>query len=153
MSHRDHAACGLRGVVAEAAETVAPLASGPVRIENDVPDELDVMADPEQMFRIMLNSLRNGVEALERAGASPGRLPFVQVTARRDGMTVIDIIDTGPGIPLAMRPRSSRHFRTLRGPGAPDLASRSSQTSSELTVERSRSSTTAKTSVPISEFS
>ena len=113
---------GLRALVAEAAETVAPEAAANVQIANDVPADLEVSADAEQMFRILLNLLRNGVEALERAGASPGRLPIVRVQAwREDGMTIIEVADTGPGIPLGMRPTIFSAFQNSMRPGGTGL--------------------------------
>ena len=112
----------LRALVAEAAETVTPVAHGPVRIENDVPDTLEVTADAEQMFRIMLNLLRNGVEALDRAGASPGRLPVVEVHAWQDGSsTIIEVADTGPGIPAAIRSKVFSAFQNSSRPGGTGL--------------------------------
>lgn len=112
----------LRGVVAEAAETVSPVAHGTVRIQNDVPDDLELVADPEQMFRILLNLMRNGVEALERAGASPGRLPVVEVRAwRENAATIIEVSDTGPGIPLAIRPKVFSAFQNSSRPGGTGL--------------------------------
>ena len=112
----------LRAVVAEAAETVAPLAHGPVRIENEVPDGFEVVADAEQMFRILLNLLRNGVEALERAGASPGRLPAVTVRAwKESGATIIEVGDTGPGIPVMLRPKIFSAFQNSTRPGGTGL--------------------------------
>ena len=112
----------LRAVVAEAAETVAPLAHGPVRIENEVPDDVELVADAEQMFRILLNLLRNGVEALERAGASAGRSPTVTVRAWREGVaTVIEVDDTGPGVPPMLRPKIFSAFQNSSRPGGTGL--------------------------------
>ena len=112
----------LRAVVAEAAETVAPLAHGPVRIENDVPDSFEVVADAEHMFRVLLNLLRNGVEALERAGASPGRPPVVTVRAWKEGgATIIEVGDTGPGIPPMLRPKIFSAFQNSTRPGGTGL--------------------------------
>ncbi len=112
----------LRSIVAEAAETVAPLAHGPVRIDNEVPDDLEITADAEQMFRIMLNLMRNGVEALERAGAAPGCLPSVEVKAwKSSATTIIEIADTGPGIPVAMRPKVFSAFQNSSRPGGTGL--------------------------------
>ena len=112
----------LRPLVAEAAETVAPFAHGLVRIDNEVPDTLEMTADSEQMFRIMLNLMRNGVEALERAGASPGRLPVVDVRAWKEGSTtLIEVSDTGPGIPLAIRPKVFSAFQNSARPGGTGL--------------------------------
>ena len=112
----------LRAVVAEAAETAAPVAHSSVRVENEVPDGLEATADAEQMFRILLNLLRNGVEALERAGATDGRLPVVTVRAwRESAMTIIEVADTGPGIPVAMRPKIFAAFQNSSRPGGTGL--------------------------------
>ena len=112
----------LRAVVAEAAETVSPVKHGSVRIENDVPDTLEVTADAEQMFRVMLNLLRNGVEALERAGPSAGRLSMVEVGARKEGSTtIIEVMDNGPGIPAAIRSNVFSAFQNSSRPGGTGL--------------------------------
>ncbi len=109
----------LRAVVAEAAETVA---HGHVRIEIAVPADLELTADAEQLFRILMNLLRNGVEALERAGAAPGRLPVVDVRAWRDGtITTIEVSDTGPGIPPAIRGKVFSAFQNSSRPGGTGL--------------------------------
>ncbi len=112
----------LRAVVAEAAETVAPVAHGHVRIENAVPADLELTADAEQMFRILMNLLRNGVEALERAGAAPGRLPVVDVRAWQEGaITTIEVSDTGPGIPPTIRGKVFSAFQNSSRPGGTGL--------------------------------
>ena len=112
----------LRAHVAEATETVSPIGHGSVRIENEVPETLEVTADAEQMFRIMLNLMRNGVEALERAGASPGRLPVVDVRAwKENSTTIIEVSDTGPGIPPAIRSKIFSAFQNSSRPGGTGL--------------------------------
>ena len=57
----------LRPLAQEAAST-AITASGKVEIHNEIPDDLAIRADAEQMFRVFLNILRNAVDALETAG-------------------------------------------------------------------------------------
>ncbi len=112
----------LRAVAAEAAETVAPLTHCTVRIENEIPADLAVTADAEQMFRILLNLTRNGVEALERAGAAPGRLPVVTMRAwKESAMTIIEVSDTGPGIPVPLRPKIFSAFQNSSRPGGTGL--------------------------------
>ena len=112
----------LRALVAEAAETVAPIGHGTVRIENEVAPNFQLTADAEQMFRVLLNLMRNGVEALERAGASPGRLPVVTVRAWREGLSsVIEVADTGPGIPVTLRPKIFFAFQNSSRPGGSGL--------------------------------
>jgi signal transduction histidine kinase len=60
---------------------------------------LMVDADPDQLFRILLNLARNAVQALDtRPAGDPGR-DQVRVTGRREGaVVVIEVSDTGPGI-------------------------------------------------------
>ena len=112
----------LHNVVAEAAETVVPLAHGAAEIRNEVPPGFEVTADAEQMFRILMNLLRNGVEALERAGPAPGRLPVVRVRAwRESAFTIIEVADTGPGVPLAIRPKIFTAFQNSSRPGGSGL--------------------------------
>ena len=89
----------LRGVVGDAAETVSPAGVGAVPIRNDVPSGLMVVADPEQLFRVFLNLLRNAVDALESAGPQPGRDALVDVRAGQDGSTAfVRVCDNGPGV-------------------------------------------------------
>ncbi|QRG09246.1 HAMP domain-containing histidine kinase [Xanthobacter dioxanivorans] len=70
----------------------------------DVERGLVADADPDQLFRVMLNIARNAVQALE------GRVPLdpdrdqIRIRARRKGTVVeIELSDTGPGIPPARR--------------------------------------------------
>ena len=112
----------LYNIVAEAAETVLPLAHGSCEIRNEVPHDFVVTADAEQMFRILMNLLRNGVEALERAGPAPGRLPVVCIRAwSEQSYDIIEIADTGPGVPLAIRPKIFTAFQNSSRPGGSGL--------------------------------
>jgi signal transduction histidine kinase len=63
---------------------------------------LTVDADPEQLFRILLNLARNSLQALE--GGFAGNSPHIRVAGRREGaVTVIEVSDTGPGVPAKAR--------------------------------------------------
>jgi signal transduction histidine kinase len=69
---------------------------GVVAFVNAVPPDLLIRADPEQMFRVVLNLLRNARQAIQGA-ADPGR---VVVSAREDDSAWwITVTDTGPGLP------------------------------------------------------
>lgn len=65
---------------------------------------LTVDADPEQLFRVLLNLVRNGTEALQtRVPNDPAR-DQIRVVGRREGAVVIlEIADTGPGVPARAR--------------------------------------------------
>jgi len=65
---------------------------------DDIEPGLELDGDPEQIFRVLLNLVQNAVQALEVDDSKPGG--EVRLTARRSQeMVVIDIRDTGPGIP------------------------------------------------------
>jgi signal transduction histidine kinase len=76
----------------------------PIRWIGAVERGITVDADAEQLFRILLNLARNAVQALEsRDPKDPGR-DQVRVTGRREGaVVVIEVSDTGPGVPEQAR--------------------------------------------------
>ncbi len=93
----------------EAGQTaIATKSSGrSVRFENRVDEALQADADPEQLFRILLNLIGNGVEAVAARGGS------VSVSAARHGGRVqIEVTDNGPGIPDQLRQRLFQPFVT-----------------------------------------
>ena len=102
----------LRTVVDDAAEVVAPSEVRHVEIVNGAPEELRIVADAEHLFRVMANLIRNAVQALDSAGPQPGQPPRVTVNAMRQGdETLIDVVDTGPGVPDHARQRLFRAFQ------------------------------------------
>lgn len=67
--------------------------------ETEVPEDLKVDADPDQLSRVLVNLVRNAVQALSQAGATEGS-PYVKVSGLREGRTVTILVeDNGPGIP------------------------------------------------------
>ncbi|HEX2554607.1 MAG TPA: HAMP domain-containing sensor histidine kinase [Microvirga sp.] len=74
-----------------------------IRLDAHIPDDLCVDADPDQLSRVLVNLVRNAVQALSRAGSS-GAPPRVTVTAWREGRAVvITVADNGPGVPDRVR--------------------------------------------------
>jgi hypothetical protein len=86
-------------LVEEVRETLGLGPQTPVRFITAVERGMMVDADPDQLFRILLNLARNAVQALDsRAADDPGR-DQVRITGRREGaVAVIEVSDTGPGI-------------------------------------------------------
>ena len=81
--------------------------SGKERVTPDdrVDSAIEADADAAQLFRILLNVLRNAGEALAEKGGT------IAVTATRDGsVTNIDIADNGMGIPEKIRERLFQPF-------------------------------------------
>ena len=73
-----------------------------IQWRNDVPNDLSLLADRDQVYRILMNLTKNAVEAV--AGQRPGGT--VRVTGWRDGAcTALEVADTGPG--LSERARAS----------------------------------------------
>ena len=112
----------LQAVVAEAAEILSPEGHPRITLRNEVPRQIKILADSEQVFRIFLNLLRNAFEALETAGPQPGRAAEVIVTAsRHDGLVVVEVADTGPGVPKAARKRLFEPFKASSRQGGTGL--------------------------------
>ncbi len=94
----------LHNLVTDAAEIVCSPDSGQVSIINTVPRDFELTADGEHLLRILVNLFRNAAEALGSAGPQPGMAPEIRVRARREaGYIMIEVSDTGPGIPPAAR--------------------------------------------------
>jgi signal transduction histidine kinase len=76
-----------------------------------VPDDLEVDADGEQLFRVVHNICRNAVQALINEN-DPHAARNVTVSAMRTGSVVsITIDDTGPGMPRKARENLFAAFR------------------------------------------
>jgi signal transduction histidine kinase len=94
----------VEAVVNEVRES-AGLANG-TSIEwiNAIERGLSVDADPDQLFRALLNLVRNAAQALESDKSKVATAKQIRVTGRREGsVTILEISDTGPGIPAKAR--------------------------------------------------
>jgi signal transduction histidine kinase len=103
----------LAPLIEEAVEAaLAPLNSSVDTIIR-VDAGLHAEADSEQLFRIVLNLIRNAAEAI---GQAEGQ---IQVNALRQGaVTIIDVCDTGPGIPANAREKLFKPFATVSKGGS-----------------------------------
>jgi signal transduction histidine kinase len=71
---------------------------------NAIERGLSVDADPDQLFRALLNLVRNAAQALESDKSKDAAAKQIRVTGRREGsVTILEISDTGPGIPAKAR--------------------------------------------------
>ncbi len=95
----DRRPLALEPLVEDVRATLGLDLGAPVRWIGAVERGLMVDADPDQLFRILLNLARNALQALEgRDAKDPGR-DQVRVTGRREGaVVVIEVSDTGPGL-------------------------------------------------------
>ncbi|MFC3230082.1 nitrogen regulation protein NR(II) [Marinibaculum pumilum] len=101
----------LHGLVEEVAATLDLGADGGPRWRNDVAPDLMVEADPEQLYRVLLNLMRNAVEAM----AGQGELSVLAVAGQ--GRIAVEVADTGPGLPEKVRAHLFEPFRGSRSGG------------------------------------
>lgn len=82
-----------------------------IRYVNAVEPDLEIDADPDQMFRVLMNLARNSVQALETRGGKDGGHDMIRLSARRDGSVVtVEVADTGPGVSAEARAHLFRAF-------------------------------------------
>jgi signal transduction histidine kinase len=101
----------LAGLIEEVAEVVEK-SDGTPRLVNDVPATMMVEVDRDQMFRVVLNLVRNALEA----GAHR-----VVVDAERGDTIQVTVADDGPGLPPKARDNLFRPFAGSARPGGTGL--------------------------------
>lgn len=95
-----------------------------IDLTTDFDTALRIDADPDHLYRILSNLVRNAVQALEHRAESgeakePGR---ISVRAWRDARrTIIEIRDNGPGVPETSRATLFRAFQSSTRKGGTGL--------------------------------
>jgi signal transduction histidine kinase len=83
---------------------------------------LTIDADPDQLFRVLLNLVRNATQALESRQDGDGGAQQIRITGRREGtVAIIEVSDTGPGVPAKAREHLFEAFQTSGRPGGSGL--------------------------------
>jgi len=86
------------------------------RIKNEVPYTLEVSADRDQLYRVFANLFVNAADAMADHGG------LIAVRAWREpGRVVVEIADTGPGLPAAVREHLFEAFVGTARPGGTGL--------------------------------
>ncbi|HEY5306142.1 MAG TPA: HAMP domain-containing sensor histidine kinase [Pseudolabrys sp.] len=84
----------------------------PIRWIVSVERGLTVDADHDQLFRVLVNVARNAVQSLDTRGARDPARDQIRITGRRDGaVVVIEVSDTGPGVPEKARTHMFQAFQ------------------------------------------
>jgi len=84
----------------------------PIRWIVAVERGLTMEADHDQLFRVLVNVTRNAVQALEARGARDPARDQIRITGRREGsVVVIEVSDTGPGVPEKARAHMFQAFQ------------------------------------------
>src|ERR1700726_3427767 len=82
-------------VVSEVRETAGLATDASLTWISAIERGLKVDADPDQLFRVLLNLVRNAEQALEGQPTTQ-----IRITGRREGaVAIVEVSDTGPGIP------------------------------------------------------
>jgi signal transduction histidine kinase len=103
----------LAPLVTEVRETLGLGGDAPIRWIGAIEPDMVVDADPDQLFRVLLNLARNSAQALEARGYRDPNRDQVRITGRREGtVAVIEVADTGPGF----SPQARTHlFEAFQG--------------------------------------
>src|ERR1700735_1844071 len=104
-------------VVAEVRESAGLASDTSITWISAIERVLAIDADPDQLFRVLLNLVRNAEQALEGQPATQ-----IRITGRREGaVAIIEVSDTGPGISAATRENLFKAFQTSGRPGGSGL--------------------------------
>lgn len=93
-------AVDLEAVIREAVAFVQPelqRQSATTRLDID-PDLPSVWGDAVQIEQVLMNLIRNGLEAMVQGGAGP-RILSIRAAPMGDGQVCVTVQDTGPGLP------------------------------------------------------
>ena len=86
----------------DVAASLGLTADGPIAWRNNIDPGLIIQADRDQFYRLLLNLVRNAAEAIGDRG--PEASGSIRINAeRREGAVVVDVSDSGPGMPQAAR--------------------------------------------------
>jgi len=99
--------CKIRDVITAASEAALPAAEKHcVEILNNVSCSIETILERSRMERVFFNLISNALEAMPHGGK-------IRIGARKaDNCVLIDVQDTGPGIPLEIRDRLFEPFVT-----------------------------------------
>ena len=109
-------------VVVEVRESAGLAADTSITWISAIERGLAVDADPDQLFRVLLNLVRNAAQALETHPSSDRSSQQIRVTGRREGaVAILEVSDTGPGVPARSRQHLFEAFQTSGRPGGSGL--------------------------------
>src|SRR5688572_1799260 len=102
----------LARLVDDVADVLALSGHDRIQWENRVAEGVEVDADSEQLFRVLMNLCRNALEAVSD-GDDAAVIRRVWVEGERQGsVTTLRVCDTGPGVPAKAR---SNLFQPFQG--------------------------------------
>lgn len=118
LGRSELAPVGVTRIIDETLELLRPeIERSGVRIERQIPADLPlIMADMLQVEQVLLNLVRNAIEAIRDSGTDRGT---ITISAVRAGSVAIEIrvADTGPGFAFQAADAISQPFATTKPDG------------------------------------
>ncbi len=109
-------------VVSEVRESAGLAADASIGWISAIERGLCIDVDPDQLFRVLLNLVRNAAQALESRPKGDAATMQIRITGRREGsVAIIEVSDTGPGVPARAREHLFEAFQTSGRPGGSGL--------------------------------
>lgn len=91
-------------LVTEARESVGLSPEGPIGWVPSIERGLMIDADYDQLLRVLINLIRNAIQALEGRKPNDPTRDQMRITGRREGaVVVLEVSDTGPGLTTRAR--------------------------------------------------
>ncbi|HUN91079.1 MAG TPA: ATP-binding protein [Burkholderiaceae bacterium] len=111
-------AVDVNGVVAVALAVVESDGYGGFRAEvNLAPDLRPVRINQMQIERVLVNLMRNSVEAMRAAGIESRSISITISTSAEEGMALVTVRDSGPGLDAATARRAFEPFFSTKPDG------------------------------------
>jgi signal transduction histidine kinase len=112
----------LHALLEEVRDVIGVTEEHAVTWTNSVSPGMIIRSDPEHLFRICTNLCRNALQAMEANPPADGRRHALAVSClENQGGWSLDIADTGPGIPPAIRQKLFDAFHGSSRPGGTGL--------------------------------
>ena len=97
---------------------VSDLRQSQVELQVNLSDDLPpVLADSIQIQQVVLNIVRNSLDAMSQTNAGDTRILIVRTSASGNQVVRVDVRDTGPGFPAAQLDRVFEPFLTTKADG------------------------------------
>jgi signal transduction histidine kinase len=112
----------LHALMEDVRDSVGLLDNHPVIWSNAIAPDMTIRTDPEHLFRIATNLCRNALQSMEASPPPEGARHALLVSCREDDEAwLLEIADTGPGIPPAIRQKLFDAFHGSTRPGGTGL--------------------------------
>lgn len=108
-------------LVDDVADVLGLVGHATITFDAKVPAGIEIDADPDQLFRILVNLGRNAIQALE-SDPTPALVRRLTISGERvNGEVTIAVDDTGPGVPPKARAHLFQAFQGGARPGGTGL--------------------------------